>query len=194
MKFESERLEMVPFSPEKLNDQIMSWFKNEDLMRYYTNSKKQITKDELLNSIEMGIKNGTTFTYFIKSKKTGQIIGTTKVGPINLAHKISDIPVLIGEKSGLGKGIGSEAILLGNKLAFEKYDIRKLFGGMYAGNIASIKAFTRSDWVVEGVLKGHYWNNGKNEDRILVGCFNPKYFTKEEIESARYEDWYKNNR
>ncbi|WP_226389024.1 GNAT family N-acetyltransferase [Penaeicola halotolerans] len=193
MKIESERLEMIPFSEELLTDRIMSWFDNEDLMRYYTNSKKKITREELLGSIEAGINSGTAFTYFIKSKETGQIIGTTKVGPINLAHKISDIPVLIGDKTGLGKGIGSEAIVLGNKLAFEHYDIRKLFGGIYASNIASIKAFIRSGWVVEGVLKGHYWNNGKNEDRILVGCFNPKYFTPEEIAAARYEDWYKNN-
>lgn len=194
MKFESERLELVPFSEKMLDEKVMSWFSNPELMKYYTNSKIEITREQLLNSIMDGEQNGTAFTYFILFKENKQAIGTVKLGPINKAHNISDLVTLIGESGDFGKGIGTEAIKLGIKLAFENFNIRKLFGGMYASNIASIKAYTRAGWIVEGVLKGHYWNHGKNEDRILVGCFNPKYFTEIEIENAKYEDWYKNNR
>ena len=112
------------------------------------------------------------------------------MGPINKIHNSSDLVTLIGDSRRYGKGIGTEAIALGIKLAFEKYDIRKLFGGMYASNIASIKAYTRAGWIVEGILTGHYLNNGNNEDRILVGCFNPNYFTKEEILKAKFDKWY----
>jgi len=47
---------------------------------------------------------------------------------------------------------------------------------MFRGNIGSVKAYTRAGWVIEGVLKGQYLVDGKAEDRILVACFNPKYF------------------
>lgn len=193
MVFESERLKLLDFDESMVTDTVLSWFDNSELMKYYTNSKKKIDKDELIQSIKNGEIDGTSFTYFIEFKATNQIIGTVKVGPINNVHKISDLVTLIGEHGNFGKGIGTEAITLGNKIAFEKYDIRKLFGGMYANNIASIKAYTRAGWVVEGVLYGHYFEKGKNHDRILVGCFNPKYFSKEEIEIAKDEDWYKNN-
>jgi len=172
----------------------MEWFKNPDLMRYYTNSKKAITKEALLSSVEKGSSTGTNFTYFILHNRTEQIIGTIKLGPIIKAHKISDLVALIGEKIEGEKGIGTEAIELGIKLAFDIHDIRKLFGGMYASNIASIKAYTRAGWVVEGVLKGHYLENGLNEDRILVGCFNPEYFKDREIQNAKYAPWYEKNK
>lgn len=193
MQFESERLELIEFKKELLSESVMAWFENPDLMRYYTNSKRKITKEELIESISAGQLNKNAYTYFVKYKSSGQIIGTIKVGPILVAHKISDLVALIGEKGDFGKGIGTEAIALGVRLAFEKYDVRKLFGGMYASNVSSIKAYTRAGWIVEGILKGHYWDDNKNEDRILVGCFNPRYFSSEEIESAKYENWYKNN-
>lgn len=194
MKFESERLELLAFNKEALSDQVMKWFDDPELMRFYTNSRKKIDRKDLIESIDQGEQTKTSYTYFVKFKKTDQLIGTIKIGPITQAHKISDLVALIGEKGDFGKGIGTEAIALGVKLAFEKYELRKLFGGMYASNISSIKAYTRAGWIVEGVLKGHYLNEGKNEDRILVGCFNPKFFTNEEIESSKYENWYKINK
>ena len=184
--FESERIYLKKIEPHYLDDNFMSWFRDEELMQYYTNSKKVITKEVLLKSIEDGEKNGNNFTYGIFFKENDQCIGTIKIGPINLVHKISDLVVLIGDKNYHGKGLAVEAIRLGNQLAFEKHDIRKLFGGMYASNIASIKAYTNAGWVIEGKLHGHYLVNNKAEDRILVGCFNPAYFTQEEIENARY--------
>lgn len=187
----SNRLHLIEFSEKLIDDKIMSWFANPILMQYYTNSKRKITKESLIKSINEGKKKKNSFTYFIVHNDSNSIIGTIKVGPINKIHKISDLVALIGEKGNYGKGIGTEAIELGVKLAFEVLDIRKLFGGMYASNIASIKAYTRAGWIVEGILKGHYINEGKSEDRILVGCFNPKYFNKKYIEESKYQQWYK---
>lgn len=172
----SERLYLKKLSIDQIDDRFMTWFADENLMKYYTNSKKVITKESLVASIEEGEKAGNNYTYGIFYKENDSCIGTIKLGPINIPHKISDLVVLIGDNDYHGKGLAVEAIRLGNKLAFEKYDIRKLFGGMYENNIASIKAYTRAGWVEEGRLKGHYYENGKPLDRILVGCFNPKYF------------------
>lgn len=190
MIISSNRLHLIEFSEKLIDNKVMSWFDNPNLMQYYTNSKRKITKQDLIKSITEGKNKKNSYSYFIVHNDSNTIIGTIKVGPINKAHKISDLVALIGERGNFGKGIGTEAIELGIKLAFEILDIRKLFGGMYASNIASIKAYTRAGWVVEGVLKGHYLNEGKSEDRILVGCFNPKYFNQEYIEEAKYLKWY----
>jgi len=157
-------------------------------MKFYSNSKNKITKEILINSILQGKENGNVFTYGIFDIETSKLIGTIKVGPINHAHKISDLVALIGDRDYLGKGLAVEAIKLGNELSFKEFNIRKLFGGMYESNIASIKAYTRAGWIIEGRLKGHYYVDGKNEDRILVGCFNPDYFTEEEINKLKEDE------
>lgn len=187
-QYKTERITLRKINFDDIDDDFMSWFSDEELMQYYTNSKKVITKQLLIKSIKEGETNSNSFTYGIFYNETGECIGTIKIGLINLNHKISDLVVLIGNKKYHGKGLAVEAIRLANELAFIEYDIRKLFGGMYESNMSSIKAYTRAGWIVEGRLKGHYLVNGKAEDRILVGCFNPKYFTQEEIENARYQD------
>ncbi len=159
----------------------MAWFDDEDLMRFYTNSKNKITKEKLLQSLVEGEKAGNVYTFGIFSIETNALIGTIKLGPINFNHKTSDLVALIGDRNYLGKGLSVEAIKIGGELAFEEFDLRKLHGGMYISNIPSIKAYTRAGWLIEGRLKGQFLIDSKNEDRILVGCFNPKYFTAEEI-------------
>lgn len=185
IKYKGERLFLKEISQNDITDQVMSWFEDEELMKFYTNSKNKITKEKLLQSIHEGKKNGTVFTYGIYSLENNILIGTIKLGPINFNHKTSDLVALIGDRNYLGKGLSVEAIQLGNKLAFEEFDLRKLFGGMYLSNIASIKAYRRAGWLVEGILKGQFIIDNKNEDRILVGCFNPKYFLDEEINQIK---------
>jgi RimJ/RimL family protein N-acetyltransferase len=194
-KFKGERLYLREINMSDITDTVINWFGDEELMRFYTSSKNKITKENLLKSIEDGKNNGNLFTYGIFINDTNALIGTIKLGPINFIHKTSDLATLIGDRNYLGKGLSVDAICLGNQLAFDKFDIRKLYGGMYESNIASIKAYTRAGWLVEGRLKGFYLVDNKNEDRILVGCFNPKYFTEEQIKLIKNnEDRYLPNR
>jgi RimJ/RimL family protein N-acetyltransferase len=180
-----ENLYLRKLEIQDMDDEFMSWFEDESLMKYYTNSKNKISKESLIRSLEAGEQNNTSFTFGIFDSISNSCIGTIKLGPINLAHKISDLVVLIGKRNYHGKGLAIEAIKLGNKIAFENFELRKLFGGMYASNIASMKAYLRADWVAEAILKGHYLNNNQNEDRIEVGCFNPKYFSEIDIQHAQ---------
>lgn len=187
-RYESQRIYLRLIEAADMDEKFMSWFEDESLMKFYTNSKRKITKSGLLKNIAEGKKNNNNFTYGIFHKEADECIGTVKIGYINHIHKISDLATLVGNKNYHGKGLASEAIRLGNHIAFEQYGIRKLFSGVYESNIASIKAYIRADWIIEGRLKGHYLVDGKMEDRILIGCFNPAYFTPEEIEHAKYKD------
>lgn len=167
----------------ELLEEDVRWFDDSDLMKYYTNSKRSYTTEQVVQSIVDQQNDLIAFTYGIYYGN--KLIGTVKVGPINHVHKISDLVVLIGDKNYHGKGLAVQAIKLGNEVAFEKHGIRKLYGGMYAGNLSSIKAYLRANWMVEGRLKGFYQVDGKSEDRILVTCLNPKYFNEQEFSELR---------
>ncbi|WP_268123783.1 GNAT family N-acetyltransferase [Roseivirga pacifica] len=190
-EYSSERLLVREIKNADIDKRLLSWFDNPELMKFYTNSRNKITKEVLLDSIERGKNEGNNFTFLVCNRLTGQSIGTLKLGPINKAHRTSDLVALIGDRSSInGGGVGTEAIEIGNRIAFTEFDLRKLYGGMYKSNIASIKAYTRAGWIVEGKLKGQFLVDGVSEDRILVGCFNPNYFTEKEILEARDENWY----
>lgn len=182
---EGERLFLQELSSEDITDSMMLWFEDMDLMRFYTNSGKSINKATLIQSIIDGKREANNYTLGIFLVDTKQIIGTVKIGPINKKHQISDLATLIGDRSYLGKGYSTEAIRLGVRLAFDKLNIRRLYGGMYYSNKASINTYLRAGWIVEGRLKGYYLVNGQPEDRLLVGCYNPAYFSEKDIEELK---------
>ena len=185
IKIEGEQLYIKKIMVSEITERVMDWFNDEQLMKYYTNSRRQITKESLLSAIEDGEKKGNQFTFGIYHTGDNVLIGSLKLGPINFNHKTSDLVALIGDRNYLGKGLAPIAIAIGNNLAFDIFDIRKLYGGMYESNVPSIKAYLRAGWLVEARLKGQYLVDGIAEDRIEVACFNPKYFSEDFIQKIK---------
>lgn len=191
-KLTGDRLTLRPLELADITDEYVDWHKNEQHTKYYSSSGKEFTRDVLIRELEESEKTKTLFIFGLFFKENNKLIGNIKVGPVSKIHKTSDLIVFIGDTNYLGKGLAVEGIKLGNEMAFKHLGIRKLFGGMFYNNIASVKAYTRADWVIEGVLKAQYLVDGKNEDRILVGCFNPDLFNVDEIrtKSLKIEDIY----
>lgn len=187
-----ERLIIRTLVESDITDEYVGWHANDEHTKFYSSSGKSFTKDFLLNELKAAHDSGDLFIFGLFFKENNKLIGNIKIGPVSKRHKTSDLVVFIGDTNFLGKGLAVEGIRLGNQMAFEALGIRKLFGGMFYSNMASVKAYTRADWVIEGVLKGQYLVDGKTEDRILVACFNPEFFNINEIVSAslKIEDVY----
>ncbi|MEO8761157.1 MAG: GNAT family protein [Bacteroidia bacterium] len=159
-----------------VNENYISWFRNNDVTSFLEVDGKTLTTKMVTDYIDLGIKSEDYYMYAICLKEENKHIGNLKVGPINKKHKIADLVCVIGDHKYWGKGIATQAISIGNELAFEKHDIRKLHGQIYEDNIGSIKAYCKAGWIIEGVIKDRYIVGGKVMDQILVSCHNPKYF------------------
>lgn len=172
------KLLLRPLELKDINDEFVSWYQNHDRhLNYFTGSRRSFSRDDLLNWVS-GAKEKETY-FFLILFGDGTRIGTIKIGPIDRENKTSDLVCLIGNRDYLGRGLAKEAIALGNKVAFEELDIRRLHGGMFDKNIASIKAYTGAGWKIEGRMRGYYLVEGEPMDRICVVCFNPAYFSVE---------------
>jgi [ribosomal protein S5]-alanine N-acetyltransferase len=181
------RLYIRELTHEDVTERYLEWFKNNDVTSFLEVDGKKLTKKDVTDYIDLGNTSGTYKMYAICLTENDQHIGNLKIGPINFKHRIADLVCVIGDQSYWGKGLATEAIRIGNETAFEKYDIRKLHGQIYADNVGSIKAYCKAGWIIEGVIKGRYLVNDQPMDQVLVSCNNPKYFnpshqTKENVE------------
>jgi RimJ/RimL family protein N-acetyltransferase len=160
-----------------IDEEFVSWYQNSDgHLDYFTGGRRSFSRDDLLEWV--GRSQELTTYFYLISDVNGVPIGTVKIGPVDLVNKTSDLVCLIGNRDYLGRGLAKEAIALANRIAFEELGIRRLHGGMYENNVASIKAYTRAGWIIEGKMKGYYWVDGRPMDRICVACFNPFYYSK----------------
>jgi RimJ/RimL family protein N-acetyltransferase len=89
------------------------------------------------------------------------------------------VSLVIGEKSIWGKGIGTEALRLMSRYAFDVLNLHKLRSGCYQENRGSAKAFLKAGFAEEGILKKHWYVNGRYQDEIVFGLcredFNPEF-------------------
>lgn len=157
-----------------ITERYLSWFKNPSATHFL--EVRNLTYEDVKKYIDEGERTGTYFMYAICLTKNDLHIGNLKIGPISRKHMISDLVVVIGDTCYWGQGLATEAIKLGNTLAFEVYDIRKLSGHINSENIGSLRCYKNAGWVEEGRLVGHCILNGKISDSVCVSCFNPKYF------------------
>jgi RimJ/RimL family protein N-acetyltransferase len=172
------RLYLRELKASDVNENYLEWFNDNAVLKFLEVKKGQLTTESVIEYIENGRETKSYFMYAICTVEGDKHIGNIKVGPINYQHMTSDLVAVIGDTSQWGKGYGVEAIKLGNKLAFEKYNIRKLSGGIYSGNKGSVKAYTQAGWIIEGTLQNHFMNGHKYADKILVSCFNPAYVSQ----------------
>ena len=179
--FEGERLYLRVLLESDITEEYLGWFSDEKVTKFL--EVKNLKKKDVVDYIRTGRETKIYYMYAVCLKNNNKHIGNIKVGPIYPKHKISDLVVVIGDKSYWGKGYATEAIKIGNRIAFEKYNLRKLWGDIYSGNIGSIKAYIKAGWVIEAKLKSHYLIDGKTFDAVIVSCFNPKYFDQNELEN-----------
>jgi ribosomal-protein-alanine N-acetyltransferase len=169
----SDRIFLRPLEAADVTDEYLTWFQNDDVTRFLSVDGKSLTREKVVDYMEEGARSGEFFMQAICLTENGKQIGNLKVGPISGQHRTSDLVCVIWDRSQWGKGLATEAIRLGNTLAFEKFGVRKLTGSIMSGNVGSIKAYTRAGWIVEATLKEQYVVDGELQDEIFVSCFPP---------------------
>lgn len=183
--FESERLLLQELEERHIDERYLSWFQDEEVTRFL--EAKNLTRQEVIDHLRYGKDTNTYFMYAIISKESSMHIGNLKVGPIRWKHKVSDLVTVIGDRNYWGRGLATEAIKMGSRIAFEIHDMRKLSAGIYSENLASIKCYTKAGWIIEASLQGELMLNGRALDRICVSCFNPRYFNLNEIQKLELQ-------
>lgn len=154
-----------------VTENYVRWMNDPEINKYLESRFSVQTIDSVKVFIQ-SVTNDRNYQFGIFVKETGQHIGNVKIGGINLIHKYADIGFIIGEKEYWGKGFASEAIKLATEFAFKNLALHKLWGGAYAPNIGSIKAFLKNGYVQEGIKRSQYLCDGKYVDDIIFGKIN----------------------
>jgi len=108
-------------------------------------------------------------------KKNGVHVGNIKVGPINWMHRFADISLFIGDKSQWRRGLGSEAISLVTRFAFDELNLNRVQAGCYSSNLGSSRAFEKCGFRREGVLRKKRFMKGAYEDELLFGLLREEW-------------------
>lgn len=168
------RIYLRKLVPEDIGETYLGWFRDSVVTEYL--DARNLTREDVVSYMLEGHATGLHAMYGIFLVGEDRHIGNVKVGPISWKHGTGGLVTFIGDRSCWGKGIAREAIRIGTRLAFDLHGLRKLHDGVADGNIGSLKAYQAAGWIVEARMRGQHLVNGIARDRIVISCFNPKYF------------------
>ena len=167
-----ERIYLREVREEDVNQQYYRWMNNPEVTQYlesrfYPNS--MVALREFVKNMQLD-RNNIFLAFCLK--EDDRHIGNIKLGSINWIHRFADVGLLIGEKDCWRQGYASEAIACLVRYAFDVLNLHKLTAGCYAANQASLKAFQKNGFQIEGNRKKQYICNGIYTDAVMLGLIN----------------------
>lgn len=166
---DGERIYLREIRTDDAGQDYYNWLNDEEINRYTESRFAPQSIEQIRNYIITANADSASVFFAIINKENSRHIGNIKLGGINWKHRYADIGLIIGDKSAWGQGFGSEAIALVADFAACKLNLHKVWAGVYANNLGSLRAFEKAGFEREALLKKHYFCDGAYVDGILLG-------------------------
>jgi hypothetical protein len=118
-------------------------------------------------------RKGLGFEFAIIPKGERNLVGVIGL-TLHREHRRSEIGYWVA-RNWQGRGLGTEALYLVMKFAFEKLKIHKIFIVHFAHNEGSRKLIVRAGFRQEGIQRQHNWRLGKYQDDIIYGMLDKEW-------------------
>lgn len=168
MKAIGEKVYIRLLNTSDVSEDYVRWMNDPEVTQYLESRFQIHTRNSTIEYIESLNKDRNNFLFGVFLLSDNTHIGNVKIGNIHPVHRYCDIGMAIGKKEKWEKGIGSEVLLLVEKIAFEELNLNKLYAGIYANNFGSLKMCQKCGWREVGRYENHVFFKGKFIDVILV--------------------------
>ena len=164
-----------PLLEKDFNETYLGWLNDPEVNRYL---EVRFIKSTIKNTRKFvrSFDNKDKFIFGIYTLNKKQHIGNIALYTNN--HNIAHFGYLIGEKDYWGTRAAVEAVTLLLDFAFNKLNIRKVWGGVYLNNISSIFNCKKLGFVQEGRLRKHYTDHGNPTDSLIFGILREEWLSR----------------
>lgn len=108
--------------------------------------------------------------YFaVETNEDGRHVGNVWLWDIDTRHRKAEVRIVIGAGGAQNRGVGTEALRLVSGYARERLNLHKLYAYVLGINPRAVRAFEKSGFHVEGILKADRWAGAGYVDVYLLG-------------------------
>lgn len=168
---ESSRLLIKPVEEEDI-DQLLEFRWERDTMAQSIHDP--ISQARQLAWFKSLTDKDLAFSVFAKDSQPPTLIGTAGLYDISTRHQRACFRVRLGRVA-RGKRLGLEAARMVIEYGFQTLNLHKVFIDQFPENEASVRFFTRLGGVREGLLREHYYQDGRFRDAAVVGVLKDEF-------------------
>ena len=156
-------------------DALVRWFSDEEVTRWLGPMNLPITRAKQEEFIEMAAASGGDAKYFAIETLEGKLVGDTGLRKIDWKCRKAEFFITIGEKPLWDKGLGSDALRIVIRLAFEKMNLNRLWLTALMDNPRAVRCYEKCGFVREGLLRQESYVDGKYRDVFMMALLRADY-------------------
>ena len=107
--------------------------------------------------------------FVIANIQTEEYLGSISIFNIDYKNRAAEIGIVLGKTGLLSQGIGSVALKLAIKFAFERMNLRRLELNVIGFNHRAQKCYLKCGFKEEGRLRQRHYSKGAYHDVIVMG-------------------------
>ena len=169
MILKGTRITLRPVVVADVNDNYVRWLSDPLINRFF--ETRQQTKEQIVRYVEQRPANELWAIC-----RADKHIGNIRLWrPYPERHPLGEISLFIGERDCHGRGLATDAIQTICDWGFNLSTFMKIGASMYAGHTASMRAFQKAGFRLEGIRRKHRMFEGKMTDLYEMGICHDEF-------------------
>ena len=166
IRIEGKRIFLKSLGEENATDDYCGWLNDREVNVYLETRKT--TVEELKEYIREKNESENALFLGMFLKENSRHIGNIKLEPIDFEKKTAVLGILLGDKSCWGQGIGTEAVKLLLRHAFEELGLQEVSLGVLSENKPAIRVYEKSGMRIDKVKKKSKRHGSRYFDQVLM--------------------------
>jgi len=154
---------------EKDLDKVFRWKNNIELSRLVKAHPFPVAKHEMREWYKRNQSDKNQILWGIYEVQKRSLIGIVRLMFIDWISKTAEFGIYIGDRTHTGKGIGKEVLKLVLDFSFYDINLHRVHLKVNESNTKAINLYKAYGFRKEGILREHFWLNGKYENIIIMG-------------------------
>jgi RimJ/RimL family protein N-acetyltransferase len=157
---------------------VMAWVNDPAVTRYLHEMRPRSVVEER-EWLERTMRNDDpgSFSLAIDSAE-GEYLGGIGLMHIDRRNRSAEVGIVIARPDDWGQGLGTEAMMLILRHAFEEMNLHRVQLRVYDFNERGMKSYAKIGFVEEGRLREALIRHGKRHDVLIMGILAEEFFAR----------------
>lgn len=167
---------------EKDADGMLEWMRDPEIQKGFRFEAEEKDREAVLSfirSANVDFIDGKDIHYAV-SDENNEYLGTISLKNIDIVNKKAEYAISL-RKMAQGKGIATEATHEILKLAFEQYDLERVYLNVLSENRKAVCLYERCGFVYEGEFRKHLFLRGEYKTLKWYSMLKEEYYAKTKV-------------
>lgn len=165
-----EKIRLVPLDRERHFENALRWLNDPEVTQWTLMGDLPLTRlmeEDYFGRVSR--PNETDVAFAIETRdEPEEHVGFAGIHQISFRHGTGVTGTIIGRRGLWNRGLGTDAIAVRTRYAFEVLGLRMLYSEVLAENVGSLRALQRSGYREVGRQPQKYWKRGAYRDVVLL--------------------------